>query len=118
MKVYGVDQDSYSPENLFIPGFPVVAKAVVIASGQGVIARGTVIGKITATGKYGVYADAGSGGLETAKLILAEDVDATSADVEATAYWSGIFNEAALTGLTAAAKADFEGTPIFFDQIL
>ena len=46
---------------------------------------GSVLGKITASGKYGVYDNAGSGGVETAAAILAEPVDATSSDVKGSA---------------------------------
>lgn len=46
MKIYGVDQDSFSPKELTIPGFPVLTKPVTIEEGE-VIAKNTVIGKIT-----------------------------------------------------------------------
>lgn len=67
---------------------------------------------------YKPYDDDNIDGSEVAKLILAEDIDATSATVYTTAYKSGQFNEAALTGLDAAAKVDFEGTPIFFGSVV
>jgi hypothetical protein len=43
---FGLDQDSFVPENLFIPGFTVLTKPVTIAHGA-VIAKNTVLGKIT-----------------------------------------------------------------------
>ncbi|MBI1936666.1 MAG: head decoration protein [Ignavibacteriales bacterium] len=97
--------------------FPRVFQPVTIVSGAGVLGKGTVLGKITASGKYTTYNNGAVDGSETAKLILAGDVDATNADVEAVAYASGHFNEAALTGLDAAAKVDFEGTPIFVGSV-
>jgi hypothetical protein len=66
---------------------------------------------------YKAYNDSNIDGSQVAKLILSEDVDATSGPVNTTAYASGHFNTAALTGLDAAAKKDFEGTPIFFATI-
>lgn len=54
---------------------------IVIASGAGVLAIGTVLGKITASGKYVLHNNAASDGSEAAAGILGEAVDATSADV-------------------------------------
>lgn len=101
---------------LFAGDFPRVTKPATIVSGSGVLVKGTVLGIVTATNKFGVYTDAGAGGLDTARAILAEDVDATSADVNCSVYLAGHFNEAALTGLTAAANVDFIGTPIFIGK--
>jgi hypothetical protein len=42
----GFDQDSYTPTGLFVPGFPVLTKAVTIPTGI-TIAKNTVLGKIT-----------------------------------------------------------------------
>lgn len=58
---------------------------IVVVAGSGQLPTGTVLGKITASGKYGVYDTAGSGGIETAAAILAEPVDATSGDVKGSA---------------------------------
>lgn len=57
-----------------------------IASGEGVLAPGTVLGAITASGKLVASPNAsvvGKEGAETATAILAYGVDATDADVEA-----------------------------------
>ncbi len=70
------------------------------------------------SGKYNAYDDTKVDGTDKALAILAEDVDATLEDVVATAYVSGQFNEAALTGLDDAAKDDFAGTPVFFGTIV
>src|SRR4051812_38143657 len=84
------------------------------------LAKGTVLGQVTAPGKFGVYADAGAGGLDTARCILAYDciTDASSniplgdtagaaangfTQTSVPAYFSGIFKTTELTGLTAAA---------------
>ena len=75
---------------------PVVADAVTIASGAGVLARGTVLGKVTASGKCVAVNNALANGAQSIYAILAETVDATSADAAAPAYFSGEFNEAAL----------------------
>lgn len=59
-------------------------EAVTIVSGAGALLAGTVLGKITASGKYKPYDDDAADGTQTAVAILYADVDATSADVKAT----------------------------------
>ena len=54
---------------------------VTIASGAGVVKANTVLGKITASGKYTPYDDGSTDGSETAAAISLYEVDATSADV-------------------------------------
>lgn len=53
---------------------------VVIVSGAGAVKSGTVIGKITASGKYKPVTVAASDGSQTAAGILMWNVDATAAD--------------------------------------
>ena len=55
----------------------------VIASGAGVVVSGTVVGKITASGKYKPVTVAAVDGSEDAAGIVMWDVDATSADAHA-----------------------------------
>lgn len=54
---------------------------ITIVSGSGALAAGTVLGKITASGKYKAYDDDNADGSETAAAVLLYPVDATSADV-------------------------------------
>lgn len=58
-------------------------ETVTIASGNGKLFAGTVLGKITASGKYKPYDNDATDGTQTAAAILVYDVDATSADVAA-----------------------------------
>ena len=55
----------------------------VIASGAGVVVSGTVVGKITASGKYKPVTVAAVDGSEDAAGIVMWDVDATSTDAPA-----------------------------------
>lgn len=60
-------------------------ETVTIASGEGELEAGTVLGKVTGTGKYVASPDAvvvGKEGAETAAAILAYGVNATDADVD------------------------------------
>lgn len=56
---------------------------VVLAGGSGVVASGTVLGKVTASGKYMPVTAAATDGSETAAGILLVTVDAASADANA-----------------------------------
>jgi hypothetical protein len=99
--------DTYTPDNLIAGDkFPIDFKGVTIVSGAGKLARGTVIGIITASGKGNIVDSTKSDGTQTAKYILADAVDATSADVVAQCYQSGEFNRKALIfgGTDTAAK--------------
>lgn len=58
-------------------------EVVTLASGNGVIRTGTVLAKLTATGKYVPYDNAGTDGSETAAAILWEERDTTDGDAKA-----------------------------------
>jgi hypothetical protein len=82
-----------------------IGRKIIVISGQN-LSRGAVVGKITASGKYTLSLSASSDGSQTPDLILAEDANATSADVSALAYARGDFTIQALTigtGHTAAS---------------
>lgn len=55
--------------------------AVTIVSGAGKLAAGTVLGKITASGKFTASPATGTDGSQTAAAVLLAPVDATSADI-------------------------------------
>lgn len=59
--------------------------AITLVSGAGDLVAGTVLAKITASGKYTVYDNAGSDGTETAAAVLYAAADASSADAAAVA---------------------------------
>lgn len=57
---------------------------IVVVSGAGKLRAGTVLGRITASGKYNILAPGASTGVEVARAVLYAAVDATSADTPAT----------------------------------
>lgn len=98
---------SYAPDRLIAGDFPLVTRKVTIDTG--VLARGSLLGRITATGKYILSLSGAGDGSEVPRAILAEPVDATSADVEAIVYEAGEFNETEVvfgTAHTAATTRD------------
>jgi len=52
-----------------------------LAAGSGVVECGTVLGRVTETGKYMPLAPAADDGSQTAAAIILQHADATSADV-------------------------------------
>lgn len=82
------------------PADQLIEAKVTLITGQNVV-RGTVLGKITASGKYNKSLSAAADGSQTPVAIAAEDCDATAADGEMMIYTAGIFNETELTIGTA-----------------
>lgn len=101
--------DTLSPDRALILGRDdVVSRRIIVAAGR-VLDRGALLGRVTATGKHVLSAAAASDGSQTAVAILAEPVDASSADRETVAHFAGTFNERALVygaGQTAASVRD------------
>lgn len=98
-------EGTYTPDNLIAGDFPIRTEKVTLITGQNVV-RGTVLGVITASGKYNKSLSAAADGSQNVFAIAAESVDATAADKEIIVYLSGDFNEDALTfgtGHTAAS---------------
>lgn len=88
-------EGSYTPDKLF--DREVLTLKATVKSGEGVLTRGTLLGKITSSGKYVKSLSASSDGSQVPTAILAHDVDATSADAEAIVYIKGRF---AIQGMT------------------
>lgn len=104
-KITGVSYD----ELLGGPELPVLTKNVTIVSGAGKLVRGTVLGRITASGKYQtVQLSTSTDGSQIADCVLTGAVDASSADVVATVYVSGRFNREKLTVLATDTVAKHE----------
>ena len=80
---------------------------ITVASGEGKLRTGTVLAKLSATGKHVAYDNAGTDGFETASAILFDDVDATSADAAGVAIVRlATVNTAELTWKTGLVDAD------------
>lgn len=73
-----------------------ITAAVTIASGAGKLERGTVLGEITVGGKCVAVDSSKNDGSQSPKFVLANDVDATEADVVAVAYKTGVYRKASL----------------------
>jgi len=110
------DQGSTTPDSLLAGHYPRIERLVTIAAGADLVC-GAVLGRITASGKFLLSASAAIDGSEVPDAILAEDAAAAGVDVQAVVYFSGDFNETALTigvGHTAdSIKPGLRGRSIF-----
>lgn len=80
--------------------------SITVASGEGVLAGGTVLAERTADGLYVAYDNGGSGGAETAKGILLNRVDATNENVFGSMMIHGVVRSGSLFGIDANGIAD------------
>lgn len=78
---------------------------------DGFIPSGTVLAKVTATGKYGPYDTAGAGGLEVATGHLFDSVNMSvgdTHDVVAALFWEGIVRTAKLPAFSGTAQGELD----------
>jgi len=83
------------------------------ADGNKILKAGTIIGKVTATGKYGAYNNGLDDGRETAEGVLPESVNLKDGDVITGLLIHGSVPEARTSGLDSAARTDLAGRIIF-----
>ena len=96
----------YSPDRLIAGDKKLVTRSVTVTNNQafGALSRGAVLG--LSAGSYAIVHD--GGGLfvaNTARAILAQDVDPTAGDIDALVYLEGEFNSDELSfggGIVAA----------------
>lgn len=108
----GISADAYIPDQLIAGDMKLVTKSVTI-TGAALFKRGTVLGKITASGKYTISLSAAADGSQTPVAILVDDTDASGGDVNGGVYQQGEFNGNSLilgtgqtlSGVTAALES-------------
>jgi len=88
--------ETLNPDKLLANDYPLVTDIVIIASGQTLV-RGTLLGKVTATGKFLKCVSTAIDGSQNPHSILSEDCDASGGDQSAVTYLSGAFNQNAIT---------------------
>lgn len=95
-------------DRLIAGELPILTRKVTLASGQNV-ARGAVLGRITAGGNFTLSASAAVDGSQTPRAIAAEDINASGGAQEIIVYIRGDFNTAELilgAGHTLASIED------------
>ena len=101
------DQGETKADNLLAGEFPRIVELATVSGGK--YARGTILGKITASGNGTICTSAATDGSKDAYAVLAEAVDTSEEDKQAVVYLTGEFNAAALTvgsGLTVDGLKD------------
>jgi len=91
---------------------PVLIPKTIVAGAD--LVKGTVLGRVTASGKLKAAVATSVDGSEVPVAVLMEDAAAASADVTAVAGFAGVYVEASMTGLTAAYKLALEAKGIYF----
>lgn len=111
----GISAEIYNPDQLIAGNQKIVTDSVNL--GAGVLARGTVLGQITASGNYILCVKTAVDGSQVPAAILADAADASGGVVNAPVYLTGEFNTNAMTfdaSWTAATlKAAMRGLSIF-----
>lgn len=90
------DQGATRPDNLIAGEYPRVSRLVTITGGVA-LPVGAVLGRISADGRYRIGTLEAEDGTQTPDAILAEAVDTTAGDRQAVVYFTGEFNELALS---------------------
>jgi hypothetical protein len=81
-------------------------KGVTLASGQGILPAGCLVGRKTADKKYYVYSNAASDGTEVCRGVLRRGVDTTYGDQLGNIVIMGILKLDMLSGADASALTD------------
>lgn len=106
---------TYTPEDFITGSKDIVTKGVTIASGADVV-QYTVLGQVTATGKFIKSVATANDGSQVPVAIAATAVASAAADVDAPVFLQGVFNPELIVwdaSFTAILKSTaFIGTPI------
>lgn len=94
-QVPGIAAVIYNPDQLIAGNLKCITDTGTI--GAGVLARGTVLGQITASGNYIVSVKTAVDGSQVPSAVLADAADASGGPVLAPLYLTGEFNANALT---------------------
>ena len=87
--------EAYNPDRLIGGDQKLITRDITLTdiSTTGALTRGTVLGMITASGKYGISLTASVDGSQTPRAILVKDADPSGGDITASIYDEGEFNQ-------------------------
>lgn len=88
----GVFAETYLPDQLIAGNEHLVTETQTLAQQAAVLARGTLLGKVTATGDLTVCVKTAADGSQTPYGILVDQTDATAGAVSCGVYVKGEFN--------------------------
>lgn len=111
--------ETYERDNLIAGDFPRVARHETILDGQTLV-RGSLLGRITASGKYILSLAAAGDGSEVPVAIAAEAITTSGADGVANLYFTGEFNQDQITYGTGhdadSVRDGLDGRSIFLKK--
>lgn len=120
LQMPGMSAEIYNPDQLIAGNLKIVTDTVTL--GAGTLARGTVLGQITASGNYIVCVKTATDGSQVPSAILVDGTDASGGPVPAGVYLTGEFNTNAMTfdpSWTAAQlKAALRSQTIFLKNVV
>lgn len=87
----GMESSLFLPDQLIAGTLQLVTDTGIITGGT--YKRGTVLGMVTASGKYKLSVKTATDGSETPVAILVDNVDASTADQNGGLYLMGEFNQ-------------------------
>lgn len=94
----GAQHDTFVPDQLLSGPLQAVSDTVTILAGAAATyKRGTVLGVVTASGKYTLSVETATDGSQVPQAILADDVNATATDVLAGVYLMAEINQNRIT---------------------
>lgn len=97
---------TYTDEEILYSTAGHTQKGVTLASGQGILPAGCVVGRKTADKKYYVYDNAASDGTEVARGVLRKGADTTFGDQLGNIVIMGILKLDKVSGADASALTD------------
>ncbi len=118
---YFKKESEFTPDKLFAGlAIPALMGFVEIESGQGILKRGTLIGK-SSDGKFYIM-----GSSEASDIvpygILTDDIDTTNEKINASVYLTGIFNRSAVYLAEGADISNYEyecrKLSIYFENVI
>ena len=110
-----MEEVTYQPINLIGDhSYGPVRKQVTIAQAAGVVAAGTVLGRIAVSGKMIPYLTDASDGSQNPVAVLLHDIDATVADVSVVVGFNGVYVRENITGLDTDGELALEARGVHF----
>lgn len=112
----------YTPVELLASNAKLVQQGCTLAGNQGLLAVGTVLGKVTATGKYIAYVSSAGDGSQTPVGVLRTEVDTgltsagTAADILGNIVKGGVLDATVMVGWTGSAFTASTSTAGSFDS--
>jgi hypothetical protein len=111
----GVTSNTFAFDDIIAEPGARIVRRTILANAGAARAAGTVLGRITASGKLDQYVAGHMDGTEVASAILLEDVAASASDSVVLVGYAGVYRDAALTGIDAAGRLLLEARGIYTD---